>query len=363
MRVLLLLDNGASPLARTDCDVLLAHLDRTRIQPIVASLRGSVGDIHLKGRFRFDPRLIFRLQRLIRREKIELVHVLEQAALPIAGRARAAGVPLIGTIYRYEGGTTPRSYLLSSLRYRVLLQGVDQITVPFENVRRALLLLYRHPHPITVISPGLLAPAKDEASSNREALGLPEGALIVMVLPPEFPTSQLLLDRAELALELLKYLIRKVPDVHLAVVGSGNFTSAMQRAAMNYRPGLPVVWCGERSEAEQWAILEQAAVYVDVASAGEVSPGLIRAALAGKPIVAPNIVSVHEVIETNVCGILVEAQNAAEFAAQIARLMQYEGLAGRLGRVAQKRAEERFSVAAQIQALTVFYEQTVYEGR
>lgn len=363
MRVLVLSDGDLNGETRADREVISSHLDPQRIRPMIISVGTPAhpSEESLRARFQFDPRTLFRLRRIVRESKIELIHGLGTRIAPLVSMAgRTTGVPTLITIYRASVPENRLRETYERLRWRLSLSGVDRITVPSEGIGRSLAMLLGERERIYVIRPGLQIEEIDPVPS-RESLGLPEGALIVTLAPPDLTPSQDLLDRCDLTLDAVRHLLKRHPEAHLMVLGEGAYLESLRKTAQHYRPALPILWGGNRSNHAE--IIASADVYVDFASMEMVSPGIILAAMLGKPIVAPNVPSVVEVIEPNVAGLLVEPKNSAEFAAQINRLIQYDGLSHRLGRVAQRRTQEHYSVDAQSSALVNFYETTIYTRR
>jgi glycosyltransferase involved in cell wall biosynthesis len=221
--------------------------------------------------------------------------------------------------------------------------------------RRNLSYLLKYPtDQVTIVSPGF-TPPEDVEPPPRAALDLPDGPLVTMIPSREFDPGYLLI------LDMLHRLLKRQPDVHLAVVGAGPTVTELQHKSTGIRPALPIRWLGER--ADQWAVIATSDVIVDCLSKDDVPPALIMAALAGKPIVAPRLLGTAEIIEPNVNGLLVTPGDTNDMAIQISRLLSYEGLSHRLGRMARRRGIERFSVEAQRKAITTFYESTIYTYR
>ncbi len=358
MRALLIIDNLKNPAARADLDKLARHLDPRRIQLTVCALRADEGDINLGIKTRLDPRLCVRLFRLIREQDIELIHLLEPGfGLFMTLAARLAGIPVVASFYQIESVLVKNWFERVRMRslWRLALLGIDRVILPSEVARRNLGYLFRYPSErVTIISPGF-TPPDDIEPPPREQLGLPEGPLVTMIPSREFDPGYALI------LDMLHRLLKRQPSVHLAIVGAGQTVAELQHKASSIRPSLPIRWLGER--ADLWDVIATSDVVIDCLSKENVPSSLVMAALVGKPIVAPRLLGTAEIIEPNVNGLLVTPGDTNDMAIQISRLLSYEGLSHRLGRMARRRGLERFSVEAQRKAITTLYESTIYTYR
>ena len=358
MRVLLLVDRLQHAETRSWLEVITGRLDPRRIQPVVCAARSKDADICLGARSLADPRLSLRLRRVLRAHDFELIHALEPGTGTLAASAgRLAGVPAVLSIYTISAileGTWGR-WQLQRWRWRSALSGMARAIVPFEAVRRKLLLITRYPRDrIAVIYPGYDPPPNGQPPA-RESLNLPDGPLVTMI-PEEQPDPGY-----EHVFDVLQRVLRRHPAANLVVAGSGPAVSALQRVVSNIRPAPPIRWLGNAYD--PWALLAVSDVFIDCALKEHLPQRLMMAALAGKPIVASRLVSIEEVVEPNVTGLLVSPGDSGDMAVQVGRLLQYEGLSHRLGRMARRRALERFSVDAQAGMLTNLYESTIYSAR
>jgi glycosyltransferase involved in cell wall biosynthesis len=343
-------------------------------------------DVHLRGDGR-DPRMAWRLLRLIRAHDIELIHALAPRVAPISALAgRLADIPTVATraAVRWMPDHAWLRRILQRAGWALYLRGVDRLLVPSELVRRNLGYIAEASSAKTqVVYPGLTPPpfvAAPEscAAPGRAALGLPDGPLVGLVAMPEGADEAAMnaswlarlpkwMERRKLpsgdglsmAFDALHRMIKRNPGLHLVVAGPN--AAEVQRRAATIRPALPIRWHSQTDEL--WAVIAACDVIIDTSPSEGIPRGLVMAALCGKPIVAPRLPGISELIEANVSGLLVTPEDASDMAAQVHRLLHYEGLAGRLGRMARRRALERFTVSAQGQIMTELYEAVIYAAR
>src|SRR5258708_5051687 len=141
MRILILVDDAASvqppestglwkPSARRDVTTLLPLIDPQRLEIRVCPVREELG-----ARFPFDPVALRRLVRLVRDQRIELIHAMSQNAATYAALAgRLTDIPTLYSVYAIP--PTPRyatpQYFIQRLRHLVIAAGVDHAVTSSE---------------------------------------------------------------------------------------------------------------------------------------------------------------------------------------------------------------------------------------
>ncbi|RMF48777.1 MAG: glycosyltransferase [Chloroflexota bacterium] len=358
MRVLILGDRFAESARRTALTQLLAQLDSARIQAVVTALRAEQDDLvdqALRARRPIALRAAWRLLKLLKRLNIELIHVVElEAALTGILAARYADLPLSITCERVPSaqGKPRRRYLWHKVQWQFLGRMAQRILVPSELVRRDLHLLAKVPLArISVVYPAY--PFQAAIGVNREALGLAEGKYIALILPRDYDAGYLQ------AIDVLERLRKRGLDAHLMVIGDGATFQALRKATEHL--ALPIRWFPNRAELPE--LLAACDVVLDCTEREDLPDGVIAAMLAGKPIVAPRQSGITEVLEPNVSALLVMPADLSDMALQVSRVLQYDSLAERLGRSANKRAIERFTPQAHARAMTEFFETAIYSLR
>lgn len=186
----------------------------------------------------------------------------------------------------------------------------------------------------------------------REALGLPEGHLIACHPPP------ILDDSYTQLFEVQSRLHKRGTETTLIVLGEGETVALMRSQIASVRPSPPVRWFPKR--ADILPVMSACDVVVDCVSRDYIPEGLIYAMLTSRPIVATRQTGIADLLDPNVAALLVAPDDPGDMALQVNRLLQYEGLAHRLGSAAYKRGMERFSPAAHARAFTEFCESAVY---
>ncbi len=352
------LDPLAPPNAQRDLTLVLPRLDPGRVQLVYCALRGPAsGDrLSLNARRQIDIAAWRRLARLIREQDIELVHAFGPAAIMAAAAAsRMTGCAAIASIYQLT--TPPNPKPLDQIRLWPLIQlmrtGISHLIVPCEHLQAEL---WRDHYPIkhsVIIYPGV--EVRETPHATRAELGLPEGPLLVTSC--ELAAG----EGGEALLDVIHRVLQRIPMIEVVMLGSGPLIQKMRQRAVQIRPALPILWSGNRTDALD--VMASSDVAISHTRSEAVGPALEAVAAAGKPVVAARVGIVPEFVEDKETGLLVTFNDTRDMAMQIDRLILQPHYAREMGKAAQKRARERYSNEAQIEAITSLYESAVYETR
>lgn len=256
----------------------------------------------MRRRARFDPTVISQMARLMRRERIDVVHTLNFTA-NVWGRvaAKLANVP---RIIAHERGTAWIESAVMRLVDRVLYRFTDLLLA---NSEAAKIVLTQHvglpADRIRVVYNGSPAPAETcgDGSSLRERLGIsPEVPLIATVGRLDTPKGHIFLLRA------IPSIWQSMPETHFALIGEGPLRGYLEDEA--HRLGLPdkgsVHFLGFSLNAPD--LMKEADLLVHPAIREPLGNVLIEAGLAHLPVVASNVDGCPEVVVDGETGVLVD---------------------------------------------------------
>lgn len=320
---------------------LLRRLDRDSFRPVIASVEfsayselvigdgdraireayGSLGVPHyrISGFNRNDPRNARELLRVIRRERIDVVHA-NLFAGETWGRVAAilaGGVPIVthkrGMPFKTR---KPQNVLVDWL----LNLRSSRIIVVNRAIQRQLVNLQRlPPDKFSVIYPGI-DPARwgraDEAEIMplRRELGL-EGKQVVTAIGRIRPLKgqRYLLDAAP-------EILRKCPEARILFAGHGVGEEGLRSRARDIGLEEKVKFLGSRSDVR---LLLSLTDVLALPSLSEASPVvLMEAAAAGVPSVATRVGGVPEIVRDGVTGTLVPSRDPAALAAAVTALLR-----------------------------------------
>jgi glycosyltransferase involved in cell wall biosynthesis len=348
----------ARGLSRDEFDVHVCAL--TRGGPLEADLVDAGIPVTVIGkRWKLDPYAFWRLRRLIKQLKPDLIHTWIFAA---NAYGRAAGL-LAGVkcLVAGERCVDPwKSWELAFDRY--LAKRTSRIVANSEAVRDFYIGKRIPAEKIDVIPNGIL-PAPSCSTTRQEVLAelqLPDDARLVGLIGRLWPQKRV--KDAIWAADLLK-VIRD--DVYLLVVGDGPHRGRLETFRDQCEIRDKVRFFGHRSDVPR--LLPHFDVLWSPSAYEGQSNTILEAMAAGVPVVATDIPGTRELVVDGETGYLVSTEGwppnattvnktvAAGLAKFTMRILDDRGLALRLGEAARKRVASEFSVERMVARYAELY--------
>lgn len=164
-----------------------------------------------------------------------------------------------------------------------------------------------------------------------------------------------------LFVEIAAELIRRRPDVHFVLVGSGRLRDAIERALARRTLHHHVTIL--RTVAELPALYRLMSVFL-LTSRSEGFPNVVLEAMAaGKPVVAPAVGGIPELIDDGANGRLIPTRNPADFADAVEAYLNDPDAAEAVGRRAMEAVADRYSLERMGQAYRALYEELLAAAR
>jgi glycosyltransferase involved in cell wall biosynthesis len=345
---------------------IIRRLDRRRFAPELCCLKqaGALGEqlaseipLHcglLKSKF--DLRVWPRLTRLLRDRRIDAVITVGAGDKMFWGRlaARGVGVPVILAALHSTGWPDGVGRL-----NRLLTPITDGFIAVAHSHGRYLVEHEGFPaEKITVVPNGVdtrrFAPVLDAAAVRRELNIGPTDPIvgIVAALRPE--------KNHELFLEMAQQVVRQRPAARFLIVGDGPCRESLQQRAQILGLATNVLFLGSRDDVP--GLLAAMDVFV-LTSHNEANPvSILEAMSVGRPVVATNVGSIHEVVADGRTGFLVPPGDVAELAKCIFTLLDEPLLCQSFGAAARQAVVENWSIEAMVQGYECLIE-SVYAQR
>ena len=303
-----------------------------------------------------DWRLPWRIARLVRREKIQLLHTHNAGAhLYGAIGARLAGVPVLHTEHTgktFEAGQSRRANRFAA-RFTNYTVAVSADNARFicaeEGVDPARLKVLPNGIPLSPVVSQL-----DRATILRQ-LGLPAGARVIGTVGRLVPVKNY-----PLLIEAFAQLRRNQPDLHLLFIGDGPIRTELEAQAQTLQIASSVHFLGMRSDVSD--LLRLLDVFVLSSLSEGLSIALLEAMAAGCPIVVTAVGGNRELIQDGATGLLVPSGDVDSLATAIARLLQSPTLAHQLGAAARDLAHAQYSVEAMCSQYEALYRQLTVDS-
>lgn len=293
----------------------------------------------------WDLGAVWTLARLIRRERVSLVHTHSSVDGWVGGcAARAAGVPVVRT--RHVSIRIRRHW---NPVYRWL---ADRVITSGEAIRRLVIESGVDPGRVTAIPAGVdlaeFAGASAEGRTVRESLGLAHPVIGSVAM---FRASK---GHAHL-LDAFATVLARHPEARLLLVGDGIRRPWVESLAKDRGLREAVVFTGFRSDVP--SLLQAMDCFVLASTRTEGVPqSLLQAFAAGVPVVASAIGGIPEVVKDGETGVLVPPEDAAALARAIDSILRDAPGAVARARRARRLVEEEFSHEASISRLLELYD-------
>jgi glycosyltransferase involved in cell wall biosynthesis len=306
-----------------------------------------------------------RLARIIRRERVALVHVNEILDVYGGIAARIAGVPCVWHV-RADISSWPAP--LRKVLPRIVARLSSEIIAVSASVEEEVFRLQGvDTHKVSVIhdpgpDPSALRPEAHRSAVRRE-LGLEDDAsLVVLVAKMVEPKGHEVLVRA------VPTVLASFPKAHFVIVGGDldgphhqRYAARLRRLPGELGVGPAVTFTGYRSDVPR--IMAAADVITHCSTHPDPFPGVVLQGMGlGMAVVASDIGGPREQIEDGVSGVLVAPNDAAALALAINDLLGDPAKRASLGRVAAARVRERFTSEGFYRRLSQTYGDLIRSG-
>ena len=348
---------------------LVTRLDRTKYRPIVctpdedrlaAALREKGIDVVVLGLPKlFHPavhrvaRTLYRLYRLVRQEKIGLVHTDGPRNTLYAGlAARAAGVPLVWHIRSSIGDRHDRFLCALASKVVLVAEGLKQRFSRNGFCRGKFVTIYNG------IDLAEFRPLPSRGDIRR-AYGIGDDTLLIACTGRvETWKGQKQLIRACGA------IAGDLPDFHLLLAGEvaeEDYRRECAELARDLGIGDRVTFAGHQDSVV--GMLNETDIFVLPSVYQEAFPrAVIEAMGTGRPVIVSDVGGCAETVENGVSGYLVPPGDAAALGRTIMALGKNKALRADVGRAARRRAEGHFDIRENIRRTESVYREML-EGQ
>lgn len=339
---------------------LVNGLTRPQFEPVVCCLYGKgrcAADVERRGtrvlalekRRTFEPSLIVRLARIMRRERIDVVHT-HMFNANLWGRLGAvmAGVPVIASEHGMDewrhGPYLLADRMLAPITTRIVC--VSDAVTQFYEARLPVLrrkgLVIRN----GVDCARFRAPL--DTDSLRNSIGIRQEAFVVGVV------GRLAHEKAHGDfIDALARVVRRQPQVMGLIVGDGPLAASLRLAAERANIAQNVVFTGFRHDVAD--VLRIMDVLVLCSMYEGLPVALLEAMAGGVPVVATAVGGIPECIEHGRDGLLVPPANVGALAAALELMIESPELRRALSRHARERIDASLTVKHMVASYEALY--------
>jgi glycosyltransferase involved in cell wall biosynthesis len=238
-------------------------------------------------------------------------------------------------------------------RIRRLTPYMDQLIAVSNSIERKIADEHRTGAPVRLIYNGVDLERYDHQEpccTLRDEYGMEPGSQIVGVvarLEPEKGHQTLI--------EAWPYVLRRVPDAYLLIVGEGSRREELEQLAAARKVAHRVVFTGRRDDIPAVTAALDVAVLPSWREAQGLS--ILEAMALSRPVVASDVGGIPEMIEDGVTGLLVPHDDPVALAAAIVRLLEDHGLADTIARAGHDLVHDRFCIELMVKAIEQIYDE------
>jgi glycosyltransferase involved in cell wall biosynthesis len=342
---------------------ICSRLDRRRFNVMVCVFKGEgtighelrdrgVKVIALNGKGKWDARVIYKLWRVMRKERPDIVHgFLFLANITARVIGRVLSVPVI--IGSYRGVEIWKSRLYVSLD-RLTAGWAHSMTCCSHAVRQDAMARIGGPsEKYVAIHNGVeIERFARRTSLTRAGIGLPDGVpAIGVVCRLSEPTKGL-----TILLEAFARLVRRPQMEHcrLLVVGDGPARRMLEEVSINLGLSENVVFAGMRCDVEK--VLPLLDLFVLPSRYEGFGIAIVEAMAASRPVVASAVGGIPEIIVHGQTGFLVAPGDVEGLVEAMWHVLKHPEQAVLYGSAGLERVRERFSIEAAVRRHEELYE-------
>lgn len=315
-------------------------LTARRMGELPATLRAipMAGDLDLP--------LIWRLRRLLREEKPDLLHLHSRRGPEILGAiaGRLHGLPIVYS-RRNDHAESP---LITRIKYRlydrvVAISAAIGAVLQDSGVPPSMIRVVR-----SAFAPEAVTPLSRDAL--RAEFGLPRDAFVIAIV------AQLIRRKGHaVLLDAMPRLLREIPNLHVLLFGKGALQDELQQRVTSENMSERVTLAGYREDLPM--LLEGLDLLVHPAFAEGLGVSLLQASANGVAIIASRAGGIPEAVRDGVNGVLVPPHEVGALADAIVSLAHDDARRHTLGAEGRRLIADEFSVDAMVDGnLAVYHE-------
>ena len=293
----------------------------------------GIQSISWKTHGKLDPVTVIKLARLIKKNKIDVIHThLSTASLLGAYAAKLAGVPSVAHVHGMNSSTCFKHSTLviavsEAVKKHLCAQGLDESKVIV--LHNGIDLAHFQPMSIAEAKYGLGYDLKTPVFGVFGRLSPEKGQKI--------------------AVEAFSILLKSYPSAQLILAGSGKSHDELRLLVSKLNISHSVNFVGFISDPRQVMSACDAIVVPSVKEGFGLAA--VEAMALSRPVVCTNTGGLPEVVVNGETGFVVPVNNPQAIADKLAGLMENKGLVESMGQCGRRRAEECFDIQKHMQQL------------
>lgn len=297
-----------------------------------------------------DWRLISKLAKFIRKEKIDIVHTHGETPWFYSALATkivmTKSIKCITTIHGYGGGD--RVEINDFRLWKFLSVLTKRIIVVADNLRTEMVSVGFSPQKVKTILNGIDLQGRIEKKPTRTDWGLTDKNFVIGIVARLSP-----IKNHQLLFKAFKKLVNAKPNTRLMIVGDGPERSVLENLAQELTLNDSIIFCGEQSQAQ--AFYQLFDVFVLPSLSEGVSISILEAMAAKVPVVASAVGGNCEIITDDENGLLFPSGNVDALLQHLENLYCSINLREKLITNSFNRVRDTFNIQVMIQQYLQLY--------
>jgi glycosyltransferase involved in cell wall biosynthesis len=312
-----------------------------------ATSYATVHQIPMQGEM--DPRLLFSLLRIIRKERPNLIHVHSRRGADLWGGLAAKLTRTAAIVTRRVDNPEPP--VLAHLKY-----GMFARIITISEAILRVLAAEGIPKDKLICVPSAVDPRPFQHPCEKEwfrkefKLDAPTRAIGVIAQLISRKGHRDIIDAAP-------KVLNACPQVRFLFFGQGPLRAHLEQLSTKRGLAGKITFAGFRNDLER--ILPCLSAVVHPATMEGLGVSLLQAAAAGVPIIATNRGGIPEIVQHGQNGYLLEPGDVNSITDAVVSLLKNQEMAAQFGRSGRKRVEARFSVASMVEGNVSVYHQAL----
>jgi glycosyltransferase involved in cell wall biosynthesis len=296
-----------------------------------------------------DPCFVFRLLRIIRRERPDIVHVHSRRGADLWAALAAHATKTKAVLTRRVDNPEP------SWVARVKYRPYDRVITISNGIRRVL-MSEGVPAKKIVCVPSAVDGQPYEHECAKEwfcrEFGLDPGNKMIGVIAQFIPRKG-----HQYLIEAAPGILSQHPDTRFLFFGRGPLQGKLQQLCKKYNIANQVYFVGFRNDLER--ILSCLDLVVHPATMEGLGISLLQAAAAGVPIVASSVGGIPEIVHDGVNGVLVPPDDIPALTSAVIRLLGDIEKASVMGRTGRQLIRTEFPIEKMVEGNLRVYRQVL----
>ena len=290
----------------------------------------------------YDIKLLYHLIKLIKKEKINLIHShLFDTNFYSSLAAKIAGIPHISTEHGDIHHTSKKLDKKTLIKAKTISHFSDKIVFVSKFTRDKFLKLSKVPkQKIAIIYNGIDLKEYEQPTDiqrKKAEIGIKNSEFVIGNVANLYPVKgQIYLLKAA------KKIIKEFPNTKFLIIGRGELENELKKEAQKLGIASHIKFLGFRNDVKE--LLKIMDVFVLCSLSEGLPLSLIEAMASRVPVVCTNVGGIPEVINDRINGFLVPPTDPNALATKIINLLKDRTLANKLAYSSYEKIKQQFSL-------------------